>query len=182
MSNPTLAKRYARALLKSAEEHGALEETKQEWEAMLEVFHAHPEIAQIFRYPSISRERKQSFIASTFGSWSERSRSMISVLLDRKRLHLIDEVAVEVIALINDRLGIANAVVYTVKPLTDEEKQAVSRKFAQRVGKRELYIENRVDPSLIGGMKVHIGHTIFDGSIQGQLDRLQREITQTNLS
>ncbi|MED4086750.1 F0F1 ATP synthase subunit delta, partial [Halalkalibacterium halodurans] len=46
----------------------------------------------------------------------------------------------------------------------------------KKVGKAKLLIENIVDPSVIGGLKIRIGDRIYDGSIKGQLDVLHREL------
>lgn len=73
--------------------------------------------------------------------------------------------------------GMAVAYVYSVKPLSDEYKEVISKEFAKKVGKNTLLIENIIDEDLIGGLKIRIGDRIYDGSIKGQLDRLQRQIT-----
>ena len=59
----------------------------------------------------------------------------------------------------NDAAGVAEAKVYSTRPLTADESQAISTAFAQKVGKQSLRIENIIDPSLIGGIRLQIGNT-----------------------
>ena len=59
-----------------------------------------------------------------------------------------------------ESLGIADARVYSTYALNDEEKEAVAREFGGRVNKK-IRIENIVDPTLLGGLKVAIGDTIY---------------------
>lgn len=72
--------------------------------------------------------------------------------------------------------GIADAKVYTVRPLTEAEKEALSVSFAAKVGKKSLRIDNIVDTNLLGGIKLRIGNRIFDGSLRGKLERLERQL------
>ena len=80
------------------------------------------------------------------------------------------------IALANDAKGIAEAKVYSVKPLNAEQAEALSAAFAPKVDKQALQIENIVDSNLLGGLKLRIGNRIFDGSLRGKLDRLERKL------
>ena len=94
----------------------------------------------------------------------------------RHREEQIAEVADQFVALANDAKGIAEAKVYSVKPLTAEQAEALSAAFAPKVGKQALQIENIVDSNLLGGLKLRIGNRIFDGSLRGKLDRLERKL------
>ena len=84
--------------------------------------------------------------------------------------------AADFVELVNDEQSVAEAKVYTIRPLTEEERAGVSSVFAAKVGKKSLKIENIVDRDLIGGMKLRIGNRIFDGSISGKLNRLERQL------
>jgi F-type H+-transporting ATPase subunit delta len=66
--------------------------------------------------------------------------------------------------------------VYSTRPLTEAEQQALSATFAAKVGKQSLRIENIVDTNLLGGIKLRIGNRIFDGSLRGKLERLERQL------
>ena len=46
----------------------------------------------------------------------------------------------------------------------------------QREGKDAIRVKNVVDEDLLGGIKVRIGNRIYDGSLQGKLARIQREL------
>ena len=65
---------------------------------------------------------------------------------------------------------------YSVRPLTEDEQTALSSSFAKKVGKQSLRITNVTDENLLGGIKVQIGTRIYDGSLQGKLTRLEREL------
>lgn len=98
------------------------------------------------------------------------------ILIDRHREDYIAEMADHFIELANDERGIAEAKVYSVRPLTEAESEALSSVFASKVGKQSLRIENIVDSNLLGGIKLRIGNRIFDGSLRGKLERMERQL------
>ncbi len=69
------------------------------------------------------------------------------VLLDKKRMNEVVNFVDEFIAFANDAAGIAEAKVYSTRPLTADESQAISTAFAKKIGKQSLRIENIIDPS-----------------------------------
>ena len=96
--------------------------------------------------------------------------------MDRGREGLIVQVADHFIELADSEKGIAEAIVTSVRPLTEEETKAISTTFAKKLGKKDLRIENKVDSNLLGGIKLRIGNRIYDGSLQGKLERLERQL------
>ena len=45
-----------------------------------------------------------------------------------------------------------------------------------RMTQKDVMLETRVDPAILGGLVVRIDHVILDGSLQGQLTRLRQEL------
>ena len=72
--------------------------------------------------------------------------------------------------LANEERGVADATVYSIRPLTEAETEAFLQAFAAKIGKDRLRIENIVDSNLLGGIKVRIGNRIYDGSFVASLN------------
>jgi F-type H+-transporting ATPase subunit delta len=176
MSNSTVAKRYALALFQIASEKQVLAEVEQELRTVKEVVKNNPELTVFLKSPKLSNEKKKEVLNQAFGSASTYVRNTLMILVDRHREDQIAEVADEFINLANDAKGIAEARVYSVQPLSAEQAEAISAAFAPQVGKQTLHIENIVDSNLLGGVKLRIGNRIFDGSLRGKLDRLERKL------
>lgn len=98
------------------------------------------------------------------------------LLVDLHREDYIVEVADEFLALANEAMGVAEAAVTSTRALSDAEREAISAVFAAKVGKKTLNIKNFVDSDLLGGLKLRIGNRIYDGSLRGKLDRLERKM------
>lgn len=176
MSNPTVAKRYATALYEVASKQGLQNTVEDELRVVKEVFQSNPSFVKTLKSPKLTPAKKQELLKTAFGSTSTYVLNTLLILVERHREEAIPEVADYFIELANNAKGIADAKVYSVQPLTDAQKEALSLAFAPKVGKTALRIENITDSNLLGGVKLRIGNRIFDGSLRGKLDRLQRKL------
>lgn len=68
--------------------------------------------------------------------------------------------------------GVVTAEVTTAKALTPAQLKGVSAAVATAVGKTPE-ISTRVDPSILGGIKVRVGSRLFDASLRSKLDSLK---------
>lgn len=176
MSKNSVAKRYAVALFKIAEEKNALEQIQSELEIVKQVFNENKDVLPTLKHPKITGEQKRSLINNSFKGFSTEVTNTLLVIVDRRREEVISDFVDEFLILSNEAQGIAAADVYSVRELTDEEKTSISEMFTKRLGKKTLKIKNIVDPSLLGGIKLRIGNTIYDGSVIGKLERIERQL------
>ncbi|WP_066176182.1 F0F1 ATP synthase subunit delta [Bacillus marinisedimentorum] len=177
MSRDVAANRYAGALFEIAKERQMLDKAEQDLRLVKEVFSGDDELTTFLNHPKIENEqKKQVLMGAFFQSLSPEVMNTLLLLTDRRRGGSIQDVADSFIELANEERGVADAKAYSVRPLSDEETQALSDIFAKRVGKQSLSIENIVDPSLVGGVKLRIGNRIYDGSVSGKLERIKREL------
>lgn len=64
-----------------------------------------------------------------------------------------------------------HVVVESAAALDDASRQRVVSGLAEKYGS-DLTFEYRVNPELLGGLRVRVGNDVFDGSVKGRLDRL----------
>ncbi|MDR7073520.1 F0F1 ATP synthase subunit delta [Fictibacillus barbaricus] len=171
-----VAKRYALALYEVAGV-AKLEETVAELRVVKHVLESNKDLQKVLSHPKVTKGQKKELIKESIGAeLSTPVMNTIFLMVDRNRYLFITEMAAQFIELANEAQGIADAQVYSVRPLTDDELQKMEQTFAAKVGKRALRINNIVDPSLVGGVKIRIGNRIFDGSISGKLNRMERQL------
>ena len=176
MSNTIVAERYAMALLEIAKEKNILDQLAEEARAVNEVFASNADITSFLKHPKVSSQKKQQFITEAFAGVSQEMKNTLMLMIERQRIDEIGPMAAGLVNLINDVKSVAEAQVYTTRPLTDAEREAISTVFAAKIGKQSLKIDNIVDRDLIGGIKLRIGNRIFDGSVSGKLQRLERQL------
>lgn len=176
MSSSGVAKRYASALFQLSKEHNLLDQMEAELRVVKEVLVDNAELNAVLKSPKLPIEKKKEILKNAFLQVNTFVLNTLMLLIDRHRVNEITAVADEFIQLANEDRGIAEALVYTIRPLTDDERDALSSTFAKKVGKTSLRINNIVDSNLLGGVKVRIGNRIFDGSLSGKLERLERTL------
>ena len=128
------------------------------------------------RLPKITLQQKQQVLSNALAGISEYITNTIMLMIERHRTDEIAHMAEDFVELCNEDKSVAEATVYTTRPITEAEREAISSVFAAKVGKKTLRIENIVDRDIIGGMKLRIGNRIFDGSVIGKLNRLERQL------
>jgi F-type H+-transporting ATPase subunit delta len=176
MSNSMVAKRYASALFQIAKEQQLLSEVEEELRVVKEVLQYNPELKAVLKSSKLTNAQKKTILKTAFASVSVYVLNLLMILVDRHRENDIVDVVDQFIELSNDETGIAEADVYSIRPLSDGEREAISAVFAAKIGKKSLRIENFVDSNLLGGVKLRIGNRIYDGSLRGKLDRLERKL------
>jgi F-type H+-transporting ATPase subunit delta len=176
MSVSAVANRYAFALFQLAKEHKLLDQLEDEIRVVREVVSENKDLDAVLKSRRVTMEEKKQLIKQAFSTVNPYLQNTLVLLVERHREDQILYVADQFIELANDEKGVADATVTSVRPLTDEETKALSSVFAAKSGKKSLRIENIVDSNLLGGIKLRIGNRIYDGSLQGKLERLERKL------
>lgn len=146
-------------------------------ESLVEIVHESPQLRELWSSPSVSHEEKLKLvdaIAQRLGM-DRQSRNFVAVLIDHHRINLLPEIAQQLKAELNERMGFAEAEITSSRELSGDEKQLLEAQVAQATGKTIRARYSR-DPQLLGGAIVKVGSTVFDGSVQGQLRRIREQI------
>jgi F-type H+-transporting ATPase subunit delta len=100
---------------------------------------------------------------------------LVGLLVERGRIDRLGAVAAEYRRLLNRERGVVEAVATAAAPLTGDETEALQRKVAQMTG-RTVDLRVEIDESLIGGLTVRVGDTLYDASVRGRLERLRSRL------
>ncbi|OCS83312.1 F0F1 ATP synthase subunit delta [Caryophanon tenue] len=176
MSQSTVAKRYTQALFETAKDANIVNEVSADLAEFSKVLAGTPELLTLLSAPKVSVERKKQMISELFAGAQPAVINVLALLVERKRFNEVTDVVVEFDRLADDAKGVAKATVFSTRALTDEEHAEISAAFAKRVNKDSLIIDNVIDESLIGGIRVQIGNDIFDSSVKGKLARLENTL------
>ncbi|MGM9988844.1 MAG: F0F1 ATP synthase subunit delta [Bacillaceae bacterium] len=176
MSTSVVAKRYAVAMFQLAKEKNELDSFEQALQVVKHEMTSNKELSRFLQHPGVPKEKKKEVLREVFANFREEVINFLFLLVDRHRQNEIAEIVDDYVELANEERGIADAIVTTVRPLTQEEQGALIEVFAKKVNKKTLRVRNIVNPDILGGVKIRIGNTIFDGSLKGKLDKIQRHI------
>lgn len=175
MSRDTVvAGRYAKALYSAAVEKGITLEVEEQLKAVVEVLHRDEEVKRFIHAPRISQSDKLKVLRTAFqDKLSPTVMNTVELLVERGRTEIFADLLETYIKIEGDALGIGDATVYSAYSLSQEEQASVAAEFSQLTG-RKIRVTNVVDKSLLGGLKVVIGDTLYDGSLSGKLERLEK--------
>jgi F-type H+-transporting ATPase subunit delta len=104
-------------------------------------------------------------------------KNFYSYLIDHRRLVDFDGIFDEYKRLADEDAGLMTAEVVAASPLDDRRKDRLRRALSERTG-REVQLDIRVDPELIGGAIAKVGGLVFDGSLRTQLSQLRANLTK----
>lgn len=171
-----VASRYANALLGVAKEKDALDIYLSQLIEIKKAFTAQPEFLKLVNNPTFDIEQKKTLVGEATVGLDQTLKDFIYLLIDRAREDYLLAIIDRYQKYVNDIHGIADAEVYSVIPLSKAEQETLSTTFAKKMNKNKLNIQNHIDPSLLGGVKVVIGNRIYDDTIKMKLKDLERQI------
>ncbi|WP_424766601.1 F0F1 ATP synthase subunit delta [Paenibacillus sp. sgz302251] len=177
MSRDTVvAKRYAKALFELASQQQVVAEVEAQLKLVAESIEQDQEIQKFLSLPNVEAEKKAALLKSAFGDHiSALVLNTLELLISRRRHGVIAAVYAAYTKIAGEMLGQAHATVYSAKRLSEEELAVVAAQFGQLTGKT-IIAQQILEPELLGGVKVRIGDRLYDGSLSGKLDRLQKSI------
>ncbi|WP_136607173.1 F0F1 ATP synthase subunit delta [Paenibacillus dokdonensis] len=179
MSRETIAaKRYAKALFEVAAQQQKTLEVEQELKAVVEAITANADVQQFISTPNISISVKLDVLKKALqDKVSQPVVSTIELLIERGRADILSDLLDSYIRIEGESLGIADATVYSTYPLSEQEQESVAAQFGALANKK-IRVSNVVDKSLLGGVKVMIGDKLYDGTLAGKLERLEKSFNR----
>jgi F-type H+-transporting ATPase subunit delta len=173
-----IAAPYARAFADVVfEAHLNANEVQQQLNDFVAAWRESADLREVFLDPSFPSEQKVAILDKLNArlGMSVQVRNFIAVLIQHNRLDVLDDVLSEYRKEVNRRLGISEVQVTTARPLDANERQGIEQKVAAMTG-TQVQATYHEDKSLLGGVVVRVGSTVYDGSIKGRLDRLKEQL------
>jgi F-type H+-transporting ATPase subunit delta len=173
-----IAAPYARAFADAvAEAHLNAREVQTQLDDFVAAWSVGADLREVFLDPSFPIDQKVALLDKLNARLEMGTlvRNFIAVMIQHDRLDVLNDVLVEYRSEMNRRLGISEVQVTTARPLAPDERQGIEQNVAALSGTQvqATYYE---DKSLLGGVVVRVGSTVYDGSVKGRLDRLKEQL------
>lgn len=175
----TVARRYAQAVFELARDSKSFDA----WERDLGVLNAvmtDPVTSTYLESPKTAYVDKQALIDKAMENAQPEAKRLAGMLLERRRLSSVPEIFEQYQSLVLKEKGIVIAEVTTAVPLDAAGEKMIQKQLSELVGK-EVEVQTKVDPAIIGGMVARIGDNLIDGSVSSQLRRLHERLTTSNV-
>jgi F-type H+-transporting ATPase subunit delta len=181
MSESTIANRYARALADVIIERRETNEVAAELGGFARMMNGHAQLRDVFASPVIAVERKQAVLDELLSRMKPRpsSANFLRLLLANARLHNLDSMLRALSKELDTRTNIVSAEITTAREISDQEQAMLRDKLKAATGK-DVRLQFRNDPAIIGGVVTRIGSTVYDGSIKSQLSQMKERLMNAN--
>jgi F-type H+-transporting ATPase subunit delta len=171
----TLARPYAEAMFEVAEK-GDLKLASAELDALAAVA-ANPQLRQFADSPKVSATQVFDVVTSVANvPLSDASKNLLRTVIDNGRLSVLSEIAAQFHALVSERSGVSDAVVYSAFPIEPGPLAEVVSALEGRF-KRKLSATVQLQPDLIGGIRVVVGDEVLDTSVKARLEQMKAALT-----
>lgn len=175
MLKGAVARRFAEAVMEIAVQQGTVDRWLTDVRLIGEAF-GNRRLAFVLQEPNIPLQRKEQVVRDLLaGKVQHDALNLALVLVHDGLIEAAPRLAQEYERLYDNYRGQAKAVVTTAMPLDTEEREHVARDLQRVTGKR-IILEERVDPSILGGVVARVGDTLIDGSVRRRLALLREQI------
>ena len=166
---------YARALFEAAQEADQIDAVSADLDALASAMNEVPELRAFLRNPQIEPDGKAAVLAQLSAGADELVRNFVRLVAEKGRAGELEEIRVELDALVAQAQNRLAVELTTSYELSDEEARSIVQTIEKASG-RSVEATRSVDPSLIGGIVLQIGSHRADGSVRGRLERLRHQL------
>jgi len=176
-----VAKIYANALLLSVVEKGMIDVAYDQFSSLKELIAKDKSLVNFLSAPQVLDENKLSLLRTVFSSRIEKLFvEFLVVLVDKNRVNFLPEIIDEFTRLVEAKRGIGRVSVITAVPLNDGERANLKEKMHSKT-KLEIILEEKVDPSILGGMIIILHNEIIDGSVSHGLNAVEEQLAKVRV-
>jgi F-type H+-transporting ATPase subunit delta len=169
-----LAGRYATALYELADEAKQLDAVAADLARLRTMVDESEDLRRLIASPLVSRAQLAKAMDALVAQAGvgDLTRRFVHTLASNRRLFALRSIIEAYNRMLADRRGELTAEVTSAKPLSPQQAEAVNAALRGAVG-RKVSMDLKVDPRLLGGLKVKVGSRLVDASLASKLQRLQ---------
>jgi F-type H+-transporting ATPase subunit delta len=169
-----LAGRYALAVFELAQEEKAVDAVTKDFALLKQLMAESPELTRLIRAPVFSRDEQAAGMNGVLHRMeaSPLTRRFILLLASKRRLFVLADIMGAYERLVAKQRGEMSAQVTSARPLSEGEAAELRAILKSKLS-REITLETKVDPSLLGGLIVKVGSRMIDSSLRTKLEGMR---------
>lgn len=166
--------RYAQALFDLAKDNDQITPVEADLKTLKALLAESAELRTVLRSPVFDADAKARVLAALAerAEFQPTTRKFVGFLAAQRRVSSLASVITSFEALSATYRGVVSAQVTTAVQLTAAQSKGLQAALRLALGK-DPEIETRVDPAILGGLKVRVGSRLFDASLKSKLDSLK---------
>lgn len=175
MLKGAIARRYAEAIFGIAQRQNTVDRTLDDVKGIAQVF-AGRKLSYLLREPKIPVQRKETALRQALTDQVlPTSLNLALLVVQRQLVEIMPGIATELENFVLNYRNQAVAQVTTATQMDDAQRSTIKQALERRTSK-QILLETRVDPSILGGVVARVGDQIIDGSVRNRLHILQQQL------
>ncbi len=181
MAELTVEITYGKALYEAARDTNKVEQILEEITQIQGLLESEAGFREFLNTPVLAGAKKKKVVGEVFKDVvSPEVLNFLYILIDKRRTRNFGKIVYQYQNIINENNGISAGTITSVEPLTGEQLKA----FEEKTGKllrKNVSLENNVDASILGGVKIFIEGKIIDASVKKRLQDLEGSLLNVTL-
>jgi F-type H+-transporting ATPase subunit delta len=169
-----VAGRYATALFELALEEKALDKVADDLNGFNEALDAVADLTRLVKSPVFTADEQGRALAAVLDELKIEglTKNFLLLVAKNRRLFASTDMIRAFRAMLARHRGETSASVIAATKLTEAQVTALKQALKAALGK-EVMLEERVDPALLGGLVVKVGSRMVDSSLRTRLNSLK---------
>ena len=176
MRTSETAETLARTLFELATLADVVDRVDEDLATVVKAVRGHVELHQALADTSLPAEKKRDILREIFGdAVSPEALAMVTLMVERGLVDSLGDLARLYRETAEAERGVVVAEVTTAIELGGTQKEKLARQISEALG-RPVTLRERVDASIIGGIRINVAGRVFDGTVASQLEGVRQAL------
>ena len=172
-----IAEVYARSLFEVAQEQDKLDEIHEQLDQFADALSESRELQVFFFSPYFSSQEKKDGIAKVVDGGDEHFVRFLELLAERHRMPAVFRIRRELDSMWAEERKLLPVTITSAVELDEGVQDDIRKKIEEETG-RKVEFDAKIDPDLLGGLKLQVGNFVMDASVRSRLERLRKQVAR----
>jgi F-type H+-transporting ATPase subunit delta len=172
-----IAEVYARALFEAAKEDDVLDRVHDELGQFADALNEERNLQVFLFSPYFSSEEKKQGVRKIVTDADERVLNFLELLAERHRMPAVFRIRRLFDDLWADEHKLLAVTVTSATELDQGLVDDIGKRIEEQTG-RQVELSSKVDPDVLGGLRVRVGNMVLDATVRNRLDQLRKQVAK----
>ncbi len=172
-----IAEVYSRSLFEVASSGGDLDRVHEELGGFADALSGDRDMQVFFFSPYFSSQEKKEAIGRMIEGADENFVRFLELLAERHRMPAIFRIRREFDDMWRKENKLLPVTVTSAVELDPELVEGIGKRIEEQTG-QSVELSSKVDPDVLGGLKLQVGNMVLDASVRNRLDQLRKQVAK----
>lgn len=177
MDNGLIARRYAKALFKLADEQGKSGLVYDEMKSVAKAFADNSDLQRTLSNPYINASDKEMLMKEAAGEkYEDDLKAFVKLIIQNHREEFIYNMCLAYCDIYREKFNISKVRIITADKYDDQRMERIHKLVEKAFPNRKFEYSEAVDKNLIGGFQIYVDNVKMDASISNELQQLRQNL------